>query len=125
MWNGKPPYIHPKMAKAFGVVAGAASLAIVLVEKAIKIKCLLGRIKDAPVTVNRAQRELQILEDTLLILENLHRKQPDLMTSTLNERMTSICRELLDELTTFLNKLEKSLDGRPKWSWASFKAALK
>ena len=113
------------VAEACRVVAGAASLTVVMVEKAIKLKNLLENIKDAPVRIVRIKRELQILADTISALDDIYRREPDLATSELNGHVTSICRASLYDLHTLLSKLNKNFKCRLARSWASFKAALK
>lgn len=113
------------MAEAFGVVAGAASLAIILVDKAITLKKVLQKIKEAPVSIRRIERELQILADTLTVLDDVYRRESDPATSNLKKSIDDICRELLDKLNDLLSALKKRFERQQIWTWASIKVVLK
>ena len=118
-----PPIVD--MAEAFGLVAGAIPLTALVMEQAVKLKRLLGKIKDAPVTTRRLVVELQLLADTLATLDEVYRQESEQATSHLSDHITALCKELLTQLETLLQGLDKGMKNTQTFSWTSLKAAMK
>lgn len=101
------------MAEVFGIVGGAAGLAVQIFDAYKKIKDLLEGVKDAPKYVEETVRWTRILKETLEVTINYYRNtDPRQVPDTVVEAII-LCTEVNGDLWTLADNLDASLKQKP------------
>lgn len=113
------------MPEPLGAAVGAIAVTNILVDTILKLRVLIFRLKGLPVKLSTLISVLQLLTDTLSIIEDIHRQEPFLETSPLSHSVVEICNGLINELSETSFKVQKHLEDRSSLKGGWIKAAWK
>ena len=117
------PYIN--MPEPFSVTVGAVAVTNILIDNILKLKKLTDGLKGLPVKLSVLVTQLQILSETLGVIENVHRQGPGLETTPISNQITAICNDLINELSEIAFEVQNALKNRTLLINGWIKAALK
>ena len=113
------------MPEPFSATVGAVAITNILVDTILKLRMLISSLQGLPLKLSILITELQILAETLGIIEGIHRQEPSLETGPISSNIVGICNGLINELSETTFKVQNYLKDRSSLRNGWIKAAWK